>query len=55
MVQIITYIIIGLIIGFILFAMLVGKILDNGFKNREDPNIAKKGYGVVISQESDVQ
>jgi len=42
MVQTIIYIIMGLIIGFILLAMLVGKILNSGFKNREDPNIIKK-------------
>jgi hypothetical protein len=42
MVQTIIYIIIGLIVGFILLAMLIGKMLNSGFKNREDPNIIKK-------------
>ena len=42
MVQTIIYIITGLIIGFILLAMLVGRILNSDFKNREDPNIIKK-------------
>ena len=42
MIQIIIYIILGLIVGFILFAMLVGKMLDSGFENREDPYILKK-------------
>ena len=42
MVQTIIYIIMGLIIGFILLAMLIGKILNSSFKNREDPNIIKK-------------
>jgi uncharacterized membrane-anchored protein YhcB (DUF1043 family) len=42
MVQTIIYIIIGLIVGFILLTMLVGKLLNSSFKNREDPNIIKK-------------
>lgn len=42
MIQTIIYIVLGLIIGFILFAMLVGKLLDSGFKNREDSEVLKK-------------
>ena len=42
MLQTIIYVILGLVVGFILFALLVGKLLDSGFDNREDPNIIKK-------------
>ena len=42
MVQTVIYIIMGLIVGFILLTMLIGKILNSGFKNREDSNILKK-------------
>ena len=42
MIQAIIYIIIGLIVGFILLAMLIGKILNSSFKNREDPGVVKK-------------
>lgn len=42
MVQTIIYIIIGLIFSFILLVVLIGKILNSGFKNREDPDIIKK-------------
>jgi len=42
MIQIIVYIVLALIVGFILLVMLMGKILDKGFENREDPKILSK-------------
>ena len=42
MLQTIIYIIFCIIVGIILFAILVGKLLDNGFESREDPEILKK-------------
>lgn len=42
MVQTIIYVVLGLAIGFILFTMLIGKLLNSGFKNREDSKVLKK-------------
>lgn len=42
MIQTVICVILGLVAGVILFAILLGKLLDSGFEGREDPNILKK-------------